>query len=201
MHNPYLENVIAHELFRLSPGQLFRYNGMGYDLAGKAMEMVSGKSIFRLMHENFFNPLGVKNTTMNDLASGTTSTAEDVAKIGQLLLNRGSYGELEFFSPETCEALLPQSLDKLYPALRKKREYGLGIAWMREARPGARSGAGTEETILSKNIIGHGAGSDAIFWVDLDNDLVITQTRNQAGEAYEKYRKKFFLAIEEALAD
>ncbi len=206
MHNPYLENVIAHELFRLSPGQLFRYNGMGYDLAGKAMEMVSGKSIFRLMHENFFNPLGVKNTTIDDLACATMSTAEDLGKIGQLLLNKGSYADLEFFSAKTFQELLPRRFGDLYPKMRKQRdiekEWGIALHWVPEAHPDAgKEGVPADKVILGRRMLGHGAGSSAIFCVDLDNDLVITQSRNQAGEAYEKYRKTFFLAIEEALAD
>lgn len=56
---------------------------------GKVMEVVSGKSALRLMQENFFILLGMKNTTMDDMGALTLSTTEDMAKVGQLLLNRG----------------------------------------------------------------------------------------------------------------
>lgn len=45
---------------------------------------------------------------------------------------------------------------------------------MREPADGAVS-------ILSKNVIGHGAASAAILRVDLDNELAVAQTRNEAG--------------------
>ncbi|MCP4259746.1 MAG: beta-lactamase family protein, partial [Planctomycetes bacterium] len=167
MHNPWLDNVIANGLSYLKPGKKFKYNGMGYDLAGKVMEIVGGKSIFRLMYENFFEPLGVEDTSMDDMASSTTTTAEDLARIGQLLLNKGSYGNLKFFSPETFEKLLPQPLNRFYPAITEER--GVGLCWMRH------------------RVIGHDGGNRCRLHVDLDNDLVIVQIRNRQGTAYNKY--------------
>ena len=78
LHNPWMENVIANGLEHLEPGTFHNYNGMGYDLAGRVMEVVSGKSIFRLMQENFFGPLGMENTFMEeDLGFSCNSTAWD----------------------------------------------------------------------------------------------------------------------------
>jgi hypothetical protein len=54
MHNPWLENALALAVPRLPVGQVHEYNGMGYDLAGKALEIAAGKSAFRLMHEHLF---------------------------------------------------------------------------------------------------------------------------------------------------
>jgi len=201
VHNPWLDNVIANGLSYLKPGDALVYNGVGYDLAGKVMEVVSGKSILRLMHEDFFGPLGMKNTTIDDMGGATTttrSTAEDLARIGQLLLNKGSYGELEFFSPETFEKLLPQPLSRFYPKI--KPEWGIGLVWMRQRHPKAgENDVPADKTVLSRNVIGHGAASSAILRVDLDNDLVITQTRNRAGIAYKKYLVQFLMAIEDGL--
>ena len=201
VHNPWLDNVIANGLPYLKPGDALVYNGVGYDLAGKVMEVVSGKSILRLMHENFFGPLGMKNTTIDDMGGATTttrSTAEDLARIGQLLLNKGSYGELDFFSPEAFEKLLPQPLNRFYPKI--KSEWGIGLVWMRQRHPKAgENDVPADKTVLSRNVIGHGAASSAILRVDLDNDLVITQTRNRAGIAYKKYVVQFLMAIEDGL--
>ena len=199
MHNPWLDNVIANGLENLSPGKVHEYNGMGYDLAGKVMEIVSGKSIFRMMRENLFDPLEMKNTTLEeDLGFSCFSTAGDFAKFGQLLLNKGSYGELEFFSPETFEKILPKPLNKYYPGIDK--DWGIGITWMRQTHPDAgKNGIPKDATILSKNVIGHGSATSAILRVDLDNDLVIAQSRRRAGKAYGKNLVKFLMAIEEGL--
>lgn len=200
VHNPWLDNVIANGLPYLTPGKLYIYNGMDYDLAGKAMEIVSGKSVIRLMHENLFDPLGVKNTTVYDLACDTQSAVEDIARMGQLLLNKGSYGDLTFFSEEAFDKLLPQQLRKFYPNIEKT--WGVGLVWMRKPHPDAgKEGVPKDKTILGRRTLGHGAASSAILRADLDNDLVIAQTRNQAGKEYGPYSNKFLMAIEEGLVN
>jgi len=199
MHNPWLDNVIANLLPRIEVGVKHEYNGMGYDLAGKIMEMVSNKSIFRLMRENFFDPLELNNTILEeDLAFGCHSKAEEFAVFGQLLLNKGSYADLKFFSEETFKKLLPQPLNKYYPGI--DGEWGIGITWMRQKHPDAgKNGYPDDKTILSKNVIGHGSATSAILRVDLDNDLVICQTRRNGGQLYDQYLEKFLMAIEEGL--
>ena len=199
LHNPWLENVIANQLDRLPVGKVHVYNGMGYDLAGKVMEMAGGKSIFRLMRENLFDPLGLKNTTLEeDLGFSCFSTAGDFARFGQLLLNKGSYGGLQFFSPQTFDKILPKSLNGYYPNVNK--EWGIGITWMQQTRPDAgKNGVPQNATILSRNVIGHGSATSAILRVDLDNELVITQSRRRGGEAYGKYLAEFLTAIEEGI--
>jgi CubicO group peptidase (beta-lactamase class C family) len=195
MHNPWLDNVILNGMEYLTPGSIHKYNGMGYDLAGKVMEMVGGKSIFRLMHENFFEPLGVRNTTIDDLACATQSSAEDIARMGQLLLNRGSYGDRVFFSPETFEKLLPKPLSDYYPGIDGER--GIGLVWMRTDDPDAgKDGVPEDKTLLSKDTIGHGAASSAILRVDLDNEIVVAQVRNTAGPKYHEFLYKFLEAID-----
>jgi len=199
MHNPWLENVIANASEYLRPGQVHNYNGMGYDLAGKVMEIVSGKSIFRLMRENLFDPLGMSHTTLEeDLGFSCFSTAADFAKLGQLLLNRGAYGELAFFSSPTFASLLPQPLNRFYPAINK--DWGIGITWMRQPHPQAgTNGIPKEATVLSRNVIGHGSATSAILRVDPDNELVITQTRRRGGADYDQHLTSFLLAVEAGL--
>lgn len=200
VHNPWLDNVILNGIDYLTPGEIHLYNGMGYDLSGKVMEIVSGKSMFRLMHENFFGPLGLTNTTIDDLATATTSSAEDIARIGQLLLNRGSYGNRAFFSPNTFEKLLPKQLSKYYPELDDSIEWGIGLTWMRTKEPDAgKEGIPEDKTLLSKNTIGHGAASSAILRVDLDNEIVVSQVRSTAGPKYNEYLVKFLKAIDESI--
>jgi CubicO group peptidase (beta-lactamase class C family) len=198
MHNPWLDNVILNGMEYLTPGKRQKYNGMGYDLAGKVMEVVSGKSIFRLMQENFFEPLGMNNTTIDDLACATTSSAEDIARMGQLLLNRGSYGDKVFFSPESFEKLLPKELSEYYPGVDGNR--GIGLNWCRETDPDAgKGGVPKDKTLLSKNIIGHGAASGAILKVDMENEIVVVQVRNTAGPKYNEYLIKFLRTIDDSI--
>lgn len=199
MHNPWLENVIANLLPQLQVQKYHEYNGMGYDLAGKVMEIVSGKSIFRLMREQLFDPLQMHNTILEeDLAFGCHSNAGELARIGQMLLNKGTYGEIRFFSPETYEKILPKKLNKFYPAI--KQEWGVGITWMRQQRPQSdRTPSAAGRFILSKNMFGHGSATSAILRIDPDNKLVIAQTRRRGGKFYEKYLTEMLLILEKGM--
>ncbi len=201
IYNPYLDNVVANGLDYLQPGARHEYTGMGYDLAGRLMEAAGGKNVLRVVHENLLGPLGAKHTSVGDLAGLWYSTSEDMARIGQLLLNRGSYGNREFFSPETLERFLPIDLKTMYPDVDVS--WGMGMVWMPE--PVTDAGLVEEvpagATVLGKRVISHNASSGAIFRVDFDNELVIVQMRDQEGERFREYTHKFYQAIEAGLVD
>lgn len=199
VHNHRLENVVASQLDFLPIGKASTYNGDGYDLAGRVMEAVAGKSIFRVIHENLLLPLGMNHSSIHeDLAFSLYSTAGDMGHIGQMLLNKGSYGEYEFFSPDVFDQILPKNLDQFYPGM--EWDQGIGITWMTTPHPDAgKNGNPADMTILSKNTIGHGSATSAILRVDLDNGIVLTQTRKQAGAEYDKYLTELLLAIKKNL--
>jgi CubicO group peptidase (beta-lactamase class C family) len=198
LQNPWLDNVIATGVAYLQPGRVREYNGMGLDLAGKVMETVAGKSILRLMHENFFMPLGLGHSGVSDLGGYMYCSAEDLARIGQLLANRGAYGDRVFFSQPTLDKLMPVQLGEIYPGISS--EWGVGIASMREPHPMAGQGDVPESaTLLGYNVIGHGAASSSIFRVDLDNNLVIVQTRNETGKDYDAFARRLYQLLDESL--
>ncbi len=195
MHNPWLENALALAAPQLPVGQVHEYNGMGYDLAGKAMEMIAGKSAFRLMHEQIFEPLGMSHTVLDDMATCSTSTPMDIARIGQLILNGGVCGGRRFFSEKTLQRLLPCPLNTYYPAVQK--DWGIGMTWMPAENPDADKTG--RAYLFSSRVVGHGAASSAVFRVDLENRLIIVQTRNQAGPHYDKYLTEFLKTIDQTM--
>ena len=208
--NPWLDNSIANGLEFLDPGRSLIYNGMGLDLVAKVMEMVAGKSVVRLMQEQMFAPLGFDPaTTVVDMGYGVTCSAEDLAKVGQLMLNRGSYGDRVFFSPETFARLTPMPYAETCPDLPEgsklwgsQTEYGLGIAWERDGHPHAgENGVAEDALILSENTIGHGSATSCILRVDLDNEIVVAATRVSAGEGYAEHLKQMLVAVVEGIED
>ena len=199
VQNPWLDNSLALWLPYIEPGIRHYYNGMGYNLAGKVMEIVSGKSIFHLFQEYLFAPLQLQNTQLDiDLAYGVRSTAYDMAVVGQMLLNQGSYGDLSFFSEETYEALLPIDLEIYFPNI-KGRDWGIGITpsnrWLKDEDSGAK------RNILSDHVVGHGSATSSILNVDLENKIVITQSRMDGGKQYHDYLNKAYLLIEKYFDD
>lgn len=201
MNNPWLDNVIANGLEILTPGERNQYNGMGFDLAGKAMEVAAGKSIFRLMQEHFFLPLGIEGATIVDLGYGTMFTAEDLAKVGQLMINRGSYGNVVFFSPQSFEEMMPVAYEDVFPAMKgSKNTYGFGFHPIAE-KPLGPDGKEIEgaEPILSSETFGHGSASSTVIRVDFDHDLVVAVTRFSAGPGYDKHLRNVLTAVAESL--
>lgn len=200
MNNPWIDNIIANGIESLSPGVKVQYNGMGFDLAGKVMEMVDGRNIFRIFFDAIFDPLHFEKTTMTDLAFGIGCRARDLAAFGQLLLNKGSYGDKQFMSEQTFAQLMPRNMKEIYPNLETDWEYGLGLSWMRTKHPDAGKGdIPADQLVLSKNTFAHGAATSTVLRVDPDNDLVIAITRTEAGEDYETQLARVLLAVEESL--
>lgn len=108
----------------------------------------------------------------------------EIALVGQLLLNQGSYGQLEFFSPETCRQLLPRPVE-LASGPGSWNEYGIGTSWFRNDG-------------LGPNTYGHGAASSATLRIDPDNGWVIVMTRNRAGRNFRQYHTEFLHLVAES---
>jgi CubicO group peptidase (beta-lactamase class C family) len=198
MHNPWLDSVIANGLEYLEPGTEWGYTGMGFELGGKVMEIVAGKSIGRLFYEHFFGPLGIRTFYVEDLGGGARLNVEELGRVAQLLLNRGVYGDRQFFSPQTFELLKPQPLTNFYPGV--DHQYGIGLCW-RNVEPWMVEQFALDKTksILGKNVIGHDGASGAILRADFDNDLVVVQARDHPAANYDAHLIRFLEVTSSAL--
>lgn len=198
VHNPWLENTLIQVIKNDTVGTKHNYNGLGYDLAGKVMEIVSGKSIFRLFREHLYEPLAMEHTFHDwDLGYSCHSTAEDLAKVAQLILNKGSYNGMQFFSPETFEAILPRDLEEFYPTVKQK--WGIGLTMMNWIIDDEKTGE--KRSLLSENIIGHGSATASVLWVDLENNIILTQSRRKGNEKFGIHFRIMVEAIEEELVN
>ena len=176
-----LEHVYGEAYPYLKIGGQHRYNGTSIAIGLKALEQVTGLALPNLYQMYLFGPLGCESIESIDGSAMTWSNAYDLAKVGQMLANHGAYGKLRFFSEETFEQMLPRKLDKLLGD-DTKVTWGIGLTWF--------GGNG-----LSKRTIGHGSASSCTLRVDLENDLVITMTRQTAGKNFGKYHPKFIAAV------
>jgi CubicO group peptidase (beta-lactamase class C family) len=176
-----VEFLLADAYPSVSVGKYWGYNGLGYTLGGKVMENITGEAIPALYLKHLLEPLGCVNTDVVATHADAMSVPLDMAKFGQMLLNRGSYGDLQFMRPETFELMLPQRLTKtLGPSATKS--FGIGL----DGQPDTRK-------------FGHGAASAATFSVDANDDLVVVMTRNKIGKNYDKYNGIFWQAIQDSI--
>jgi CubicO group peptidase (beta-lactamase class C family) len=176
LFNPYLDNaMLVQDLAFVTPLERHQYNGDSYDLAGKALELLTGKTIWRILHENLQQPFN-EPVTQFDLGFGDRFNARYLAKVGQMLLQDGAYGRYRFYNPGFLAKLLPEKVASHVPGFADQTlEWGIGQTWEPDAPGDDRAKAP-----LSPNTFGHGAASGSIFRVDPDHDIVIVIGRNQA---------------------
>ena len=180
-----IEHIYGEWYSELKIGKQHRYNGTSLAMAMKCLEQITGDTLPALYKKHLFDPLGCEGIESVDAAAATHSNAIDLARVGQMLANRGAYGDKRFFREETFERMLPK---KLTPVLGEETEVEWGIGLVHMVHDG-----------LSKQTIGHGSASSSTFRVDLENDLVITMVRPQRGSNYGKYFPKFIRAATDAI--
>ena len=178
-----------------SPGAEQRYCNFGFELLGEIVRRVSGKRFADFARERLFAPLGmndssyglpeavchrvVKRPAEAPLAwidnrefqatpwayCGAFSTAPDMAVLGQMYLNGGSYGEARVLSPVTIAEMTRNQIpgiparfvDEVFP------EAATGFSWfVRENKKVVAYG----ETLQSSRTFCHGGAGGVFFWVD-----------------------------------
>lgn len=115
-----LDAPLAHD-----PGTDFFYNNKAVNLLGGIVQKVSGKRIDEYMRDEVFAPLGIDHFAwMRDPAgnphimAGLKLDALDLAKIGQLMLNRGVWNGKQIVSAKWVDS-------SVHPAQPFQPNYGL----------------------------------------------------------------------------
>ncbi|MES1216971.1 MAG: serine hydrolase domain-containing protein, partial [Bacteroidota bacterium] len=105
-------NAFAAKEIQTNPGTEFRYGDIGFDIAGRVLEVVSKKRFDLLIRQKLLVPLGMRRTTFSDMeggavnpATGAQSTAEDYIKFLAMLLHKGKFGGKQILSEESVNQL------------------------------------------------------------------------------------------------
>ncbi len=181
-----MEERIAILLPQLNVGAEYRYNGTGMELTTKALEGISGETLPQFYKDHLLDPLGCEHTSVSGASGDADSVPLDMARIAQMLLNKGAYGHMRFFSEETFEQMLPRPVALVDGESGTK--YGVGMTWVET--PG-----------LSAEAFTHGAASAATTWIDPTNELIICMTRNDAGENFWGYHGQFVKLVTDSMID
>ncbi|MCE5326083.1 MAG: serine hydrolase [Planctomycetaceae bacterium] len=176
-----LEERLAAYMPHVRVGEAFLYNGTGFDLGSKVLEAASGEALPALAQGHLLGPLGCRNTTMPDGGGSAFSTADDLVRIGQMLLNKGAYGRMRFMSERTFEQLLPVRLTKVLGP-DAGQVYGLGTMWF-------------DYEGWGKGAFAHGAKSETVLRVVPEHDLVVAIARSRRGTNFETYYPRFIQAV------
>lgn len=158
------ESLIAHRHREWPAGDRHRYGVVGIILSVRALELMSGMNYWDAMEREVFAPLGIRNI----LPGGTGFSAENLARFGVMLANKGRYGEWELLSEATHASLLPTNLQPYFPKIDKV--YGVGF------RPYG--------DLMGPDAYGHAGGCGTQIVVNPENGVVFAMVRNERGEDY-----------------
>lgn len=98
--------------------------------------------------------------------AGLFGTANDLAKLGQMLLQKGNYGGQHYFKPETIDLFI----DKQYETSRR------GLGW---DKPTPSDWAGPTTLFASGKTFGHTGFTGTCIWVDPEFNLVFVYLSNR----------------------
>lgn len=174
--NMALENQVAHVLPTAAVGESFSYNRVGYAIAGKIMERITGRAVPYLFQEYLFQPLGMHSAYSDNTYGGLYCTASDLARFGKMLLDKGEYQGYKFFSPQSFTKMLPVKI------VGSDRRWGIGTS------PANKHG-------LSESAFGHGAASGTVFCIDPKYELIIISARNSEGTSHRELEKQFIESV------
>jgi CubicO group peptidase (beta-lactamase class C family) len=164
----------------------YDFSGAGYGLVGKIIENVTGEVYPAFLKRHVLDPLGMKDTQVRGAESDAYSTAPDLARLGQLLLNKGSYGGKRLFSAASYEKMLPQRLTSILgPGTTVVR--GIGLYPVNLTSPEKLSSGTAIESNRAfgfGNVVGHGAISGSVLAVDLEKKVVYSVARDNMGDGF-----------------
>ena len=126
--------------FKFDPGTQFEYNSMNTYMLSAIITEITGLSAFDFCRERIFNPLGIKRVYWESCPQSITKggwglfiRAEDMAKLGQLYLNKGKW-EGRQIVPE--EWVVESTKFQIETGKEDNAHYGYQL-WVNNDRPGS----------------------------------------------------------------
>ena len=129
-------NSFAKKEIAANPGTTFLYSGMGLNIAGRVLEVVSKKKFDQLVKQRIFSPLNMRNSSFTpenyatNPSGGAASTAADYMNFMSMLLAKGTFGGNRILSEKAIlqmQTIQTKNINKLYsPKVAEGFEYGLG---------------------------------------------------------------------------
>jgi len=185
---------ITKKAIETNSGTAFRYSGVGLNMAGRVLEIITKKSFDRLISEKLLRPLNMKNTSFTpesgaiNPSGGARSSAADYMNFLDMILNKGMFNGRRILSEasvaEMQKAQFPGLPVTWTPAIAQGYTYGLG-EWIQE-----KDASGKSTVISSPGLFG--------TWPWVDNGRIYTAIVFEKGLLKEQNRA-YYLKIKESI--
>lgn len=111
------------------PGSVFKYNNMATFMLSAIVQKATGEKLFDFLKPRLFEPMGIKNVTWDERPAGFTLGAiglriqsNDMAKFGQLLLQRGKWNGQQLVPESWIEEASSFKIESNDPGNKNPRE-------------------------------------------------------------------------------
>jgi CubicO group peptidase (beta-lactamase class C family) len=192
-------NAFAAKEISNNAGTEFHYGGIGLNIAGRVLEVISKKSFDRLIVEKLLRPLKMRATSfVNDNgyapnpSGGARSTANDYMNFLSMILNKGLFEGKQILSAKAIEEMqTPQFTNlpvKFAPKVAEGFHYGLG-EWIQE-----EDASGKSTVVSSPGLFG--------TWPYVDkcrNYAAIIFVKSLLGEQKKELMMQFKAAVDEVV--
>jgi CubicO group peptidase (beta-lactamase class C family) len=118
-----------------TPGTVWNYDGGGVELLGAILQKVSGRPLDQFAKEALFDPLGITDWMWDRMPNGELYARgglwlrpRDLAKIGQLVLNHGTWHGHQIVSAAWIKQMTAPQLPRWY-LLGVAGAYSYGYLW------------------------------------------------------------------------
>ncbi|MGE0590175.1 MAG: serine hydrolase domain-containing protein [Cyclobacteriaceae bacterium] len=115
-------NVFLSTPVQQEPGTVFKYNNMATFMLSAIVQKATGEKLFDFLKPRLFEPLGITQATWDDGPAGVTMGAiglripsNDMAKFGQLLLQKGKWNGKQLIPESWIEAATSKHIDSNDP--------------------------------------------------------------------------------------
>lgn len=158
------DNLIDYALsypIYFNPGQKFLYSNAGYYVLSATMQEYLGYDLYTFIDENIFNKIDIKNPRWDyygKYLAGATKlylSADDMLKLGKIIINDGHYGKQKILSSSWIEKmqanLYKSSKDYESTNLLSDDYYGYSL-WTGKNNIKYASGTGGQYIIFLKDL-------------------------------------------------
>jgi CubicO group peptidase (beta-lactamase class C family) len=133
---PRADYFVLQQPLAAPPGTVFNYNSGSTDLLGVILRKISGQRLDEFAAETLFDPLGIEDWEWDGSAGFNPSASaglrlrpRDLAKIGQLVLERGKWHGRQIVSSSWIEHSTTPRRSDLRARLRPEGITSYGYLW------------------------------------------------------------------------
>lgn len=116
---PWVERILSYPV-EYEPGTVFSYNSMGTYVLSAAVQARIGQKLVDYLHDRLFGPLGIEGAVWEESPDGINTggwglwlRTEDLAKAGQLMLDRGRWQGRQLVPSEWIDSMTTRHIESV----------------------------------------------------------------------------------------